>query len=134
MRKQYVLSVQRYSSVKLPKLTDVCMWRVGRGEQVCARPPPYKRLQNLATLRSYIFVSVQQIRLRLYNFSNFKAFFPSVSLGCPCQKKYPFGQRLPARIGCYREIPPPPTPPSRYKIREFKNKHTNTRHVKACLA
>ena len=30
--KLYVLSVQRYSSVKLQKLTDVCTWRVGRGE------------------------------------------------------------------------------------------------------
>ena len=43
---------------------------------------------------------------------------------------------VPPRIDYYRESPPPPhaTPPSRYKIWEFKNKHTNSRHVKACLA
>ena len=45
----------------------------------------------------------------------------------------------PPSIGHCREPldaprPPPPPPLSRYKMWEFKNRHTNPRHVKACLA
>ena len=35
--------------------------------------PPYKRLLNVATLRSYIFVSFPQITLELGNFTNLNA-------------------------------------------------------------
>ena len=41
-------------------------------------PPPYKRLQNFATLRSHIFFSFQAITLKLGTFTGFKAFFPAV--------------------------------------------------------
>ena len=45
----------------------------------------------------------------------------------------------PLRIGHHKEplnALQRPSPPSlsRYKMWDFKNRHTNTRHVKACLA
>ena len=40
---------------------------------------PYKRLQNLATLRSFICVSFQQITFKLGNFVNLKVLFSVVS-------------------------------------------------------
>ena len=40
--------------------------------------PPYKRLQNFATLRSYIFVSFQQITFKFGNFTNLKELFSVV--------------------------------------------------------
>ena len=48
------------------------------GASLC--PPPYKRLQNFMTLRSYIFVSFQQITFKLGNFINLKVFFLVVSM------------------------------------------------------
>ena len=40
-------------------------------------PPPllYKRMENAATLRCYIFVSFQQITFKLRSFTDIKAFF-----------------------------------------------------------
>ena len=46
----------------------------GWGEFV---PPPYKRLYNFATLRSYIFVSFQQIIFKPGKLANLKALFPA---------------------------------------------------------
>ena len=41
--------------------------------------PPYKRLQNFATLRSHIFISFQQITFKRGNFTNLQALFSVVS-------------------------------------------------------
>ena len=43
-------------------------------------PPPllYKRMENAATLRGYIFGSFQQITFKLRNFTDVKAFFSAV--------------------------------------------------------
>ena len=38
----------------------------------------YKRMENAATLRGYIFVSFQQITFKLRNFTDIKALFPAV--------------------------------------------------------
>ena len=46
-------------------------------------PPPYKRLQNVAALMSYIFVSFQQITFKLGNFTNLNALFSVVSTDFP---------------------------------------------------
>ena len=48
------------------------------GAQTC--PPPYKRLQNFATLRSHIFVSFHPITLKLGNSTNLNALFPVASM------------------------------------------------------
>ena len=85
--------------VKLPNLTMIRLNRANiqpfkvakfyrrlyGGRQVCAPLPthPYKRLQNFATLRSYIFVSFQQITFKLGNFVNLKALFSVVSTDFP---------------------------------------------------
>ena len=53
--------------------------RLYGGGQVCA-PHPYKRLQNFTTLRSYIFVSFQQITFYVGNFINLEALFLVVSM------------------------------------------------------
>ena len=53
--------------------------RLYGGGQVCA-PHPYKCLQNFMTLRSYIFVSYQQITFYLGNFINLEALFLVVSM------------------------------------------------------
>ena len=44
------------------------------GEQTCS--PPYKGLENFATLRGYMSVSFQQITFKLGNFFKLKALFP----------------------------------------------------------
>ena len=53
--------------------------RLYGGGQVCA-PHPYKCLQNFTTLRSYIFVSFQQITFYVGNFINLEALFLVVSM------------------------------------------------------
>ena len=66
-------------------------------------PPPllpnthtllYKRMENSATLRGYVFVSFQQITFKLRNFTDIKAFFPAVLtdfcllvLVIPCEER-----------------------------------------------
>ena len=59
MRKLYVLSVQRHSSVKLPKLTDFCTWRVGRGKSKFVPGPHHTDVRKI--WRN--FVGFQQIPL-----------------------------------------------------------------------
>ena len=54
---------------KVAKIYSRCM--VG-GKFV---PSPYKLLENIATLRGYIFVSFQQINFELGYFINLKALF-----------------------------------------------------------
>ena len=39
-------------------------------------PPPYKRLYNFVTLRSYTFVSFPEIIFKLGKLANLKALFP----------------------------------------------------------
>ena len=86
-----MVKLGRYSSAKSRNFTGVCVV----GAQTCT--PPYKRLQNLATLRC-IFTSFQQITFKLGNFINFKTLFSVVStdfpeLACPCQKLKEFEKR-----------------------------------------
>ena len=54
----------------------------GVGVSLCPHPPsplaPYKRLYNFATLRSYIFISFQQITLELGNFQWCRRIFPEL--------------------------------------------------------
>ena len=66
----------RYGYAKSQNFTGVCVV----GAQTCT--PPYKRLQNLATLRC-IFTSFQQITFKFGNFINFKALFSVVSTDFP---------------------------------------------------
>ena len=69
-----------YSFAKLRNLQTFVRGRVGGGEQVCPGPPPSgERPYNFPTLRSYIFVSFQQITSKLGNFTNFRALSPLVS-------------------------------------------------------
>ena len=49
---------------------DVCML----GGTILS-PPPNKRLENIATLRSLIFVTFTSITLKRENFTEFKALF-----------------------------------------------------------
>ena len=51
----------------------------GGGKFVPPPPTPYKRLKNFSTLRSYIFISFQQLTFKFGNFINFKALFSVVS-------------------------------------------------------
>ena len=66
----------RYGYAKSQNFTGVCVV----GAQTCT--PPYKRLQNLATLRC-IFTSFQQITFKFGNFINFKALFSVMSTDFP---------------------------------------------------
>ena len=66
----------RYGYAKSQNFTGVCVV----GAQTCT--PPYKRLQNLATLWC-IFTSFQQITFKFGNFINFKALFSVVSTDFP---------------------------------------------------
>ena len=66
----------RYGYAKSQNFTGVCVV----GAKTCT--PPYKRLQNLATLRC-IFTSFQQITFKFGNFINFKALFSVVSTDFP---------------------------------------------------
>ena len=66
--------------------TFVRGWVGKERARLCPAPPLGKRLENFPTLRSYIFVGFQETTLKLSNFTNFKTFFPVVSLACPCQK------------------------------------------------
>ena len=66
----------RYGYAKSQNFTGVCVV----GAQTCT--PPYKRLQNLATLRC-IFTSFQQITFKFGNFIHFRALFSVVSTDFP---------------------------------------------------
>ena len=68
--------VRRYRSAKLRKVTDFCLQTLCPPKFVPPLPP-YKRLKNFMTLRSYIFVNFQQIPFKLGNFTNLKALFPA---------------------------------------------------------
>ena len=69
--------VRRYRSAKLRKVTDFCLQTLCPPKFVPPPHPPYKRLKNFMTLRSYIFVNFQQIPFKLGNFTNLKALFPA---------------------------------------------------------
>ena len=129
---------------------------VAGGEQVCARPPPSGKRKISRLWGANSSLVFKQMTLKLGNFTTFKTFFPVVSLDCPCLKLKKKKKRkkmvwsvpkevhfwaAPPSIGNCREPlnaprPPPPLPLSRYKMWEFQKqiRHTNTRHVKACLA
>ena len=53
------------------------------GGETSLRPPPYKRLQNFATLTRCMCISFQQITFKLGNSTNFKALFSVVSTDFP---------------------------------------------------
>ena len=88
MRKWYVLSVQIYSSAKLKNRQTFVRggWGGGRGSKFV--PDPHqtnvcKIWRHWGAISSLVF---NNPTCRLGNFSNLKAFFPLVSLACPCQK------------------------------------------------
>ena len=51
----------------------------GKNMDPQSRPPPYKRLQNFATLRILIFASFQNITLKRGKFPNFIVYFSLAS-------------------------------------------------------
>ena len=146
--------MRRYSFVKLWKFTYICTLRTGGGWEGESKFVPGPQCQANACKISRLWGVISSLVFnksvsKLGNFTNFKTFFPVVSLACLSQKlkkkkmvwsalKEVHFWAAPPSIGHYREPligPPPPLPPLlRYKMWEFKNRHTNTRHVKACLA
>ena len=52
----------------------------GGGASLCRHIVGHKRLWNFATLRRYIFVSLQQITFKFGNFINLKALFPAEAM------------------------------------------------------
>ena len=60
------------------KLQTFVLWR--GGASLCRHIVGHKRLWNFATLRRYIFVSLQQITFKFGNFINLKALFPAEAM------------------------------------------------------
>ena len=72
-----------------PKRANILLSKGGKIQKFVRWDPPYKRLQNQATLGSSIFVGFQQITFKISNFTNLKAFFSGGDgffLTCPCHK------------------------------------------------
>ena len=84
-----VLSERRYSSTKLrmygggASLSPPPLTQTHAHSTTTTTTNVYKRLLNFATLRSYIFVSFQQITFKPGNFINLKALFSVVSTDFP---------------------------------------------------
>ena len=91
MRNWYVLSVRRYSFVKLWKFTYICTLRTGGGWEGESKFVPGPQCQANACKISRLWGVISSLVFnksvsKLGNFTNFKTFFPVVSLACLSQK------------------------------------------------